>query len=91
VKLSRLTIQDPGHSSRGSGLGVLGRTYGGAVGEAVGDGVGGGNLGLGAPALELSQHTEPLAHVVGVETSTEGLSQKAAIMLSRQNPGQRGT
>jgi len=61
------------------------------VGGAVGEGVGGGNLGLGAPALELSQHTDPLAQVVGVETRIEGLSQKAAMMLSRQNPGQCGT
>lgn len=61
------------------------------MGGGVGGGVGGGNFGLGAPARELSQHTEPLEQVVGVETSMEGRSQKAAMMLSRQKPGQRGT
>lgn len=61
------------------------------MGEAVGEGVGGGSLGLTTPDRELSQHTDPLAHVVGVETSTEGRSQKAAMMFSRQKPGQRGT
>lgn len=46
---------------------------------------------MGDPARELSQHTEPLAQVVGPDIKTEGLSQNAAIMLSKQKPGQRGT
>lgn len=46
--------------------------------------------GLGEPALELSQQTEPLAQVVGPEINTEGLSQKAAIILSKQKPGHLG-
>lgn len=61
------------------------------MGGGVGDGVGGGNFGLGAPARELSQQTEPLEQVVGFVNSTEGRSQKAAIMVSKQKPGQRGT
>lgn len=61
------------------------------MGGGVGDGVGGGNFGLGAPARELSQQTEPLEQVVGCETKIDGRSQKAAMMLSRQKPGQRGT
>lgn len=47
--------------------------------------------GLGEPERELSQHTEPLEQVVGPDIKTEGLSQNAAIMLSKQKPGQRGT
>lgn len=46
--------------------------------------------GFGEPALELSQHTEPLVQVVGDEINTEGLSQKAAIILSKQKPGHLG-
>lgn len=81
MKLKRLTIHDPGHSSLGSGKGVL-TIYGGAVG-------GGGTDVVGC-LLELSQHTDPFEHVVGVDINTEGLLQKAAIMLSKQDPGHRG-
>lgn len=61
------------------------------MGGGVGEGVAGGNFGLGAPARELSQQTEPLEQVVGCETKIDGRSQKAAMMFSRQKPGQRGT
>lgn len=40
--------------------------------------------------LESSQHTDPLLQLAVLGIITEGRSQKAAIMLSKQNPGQRG-
>lgn len=61
------------------------------MGDGVGGAVGGGNFGLGAPERELSQQTEPLEQVVGVVNKTEGRSQKAAMSMSRQKPGQRCT
>lgn len=90
VKLSKLTIHEPGHSSLGSGNGVFCITYGACVGGGGGDDVGGYLTcggGFGEPARELSQQTEPLAQVVGLEINIEGLSQKAAMMLSKQKPG----
>lgn len=78
----------PGHSSRGSGGRVVvgGR---GVVGLVDGGRLGGG-LVLMLLALVLSQHTEPLLQLEVFGIRTEGRSQKAAIMYSKQNPGHFG-
>ena len=82
MKLSKLTIQEPGHSSRGSGAGVVG---GGGVG-LVGCG-----RGFCVDAIRvLSQHTEPLLQLEVRGIRTEGRSQNAAIMFNKQNPGHLG-
>lgn len=44
----------------------------------------------GAATLVLSQHIEPLLHVDVCGIRTEGLSQNAAIILSKQKPGHLG-
>lgn len=41
-------------------------------------------------ALVLSQQTEPLLQFAVCGIKTDGLSQKAAIILSKQNPGHLG-
>lgn len=73
-------MHDPGHSGRGSAVVVAGV-------EVCG-------LGFGRPdceaALVLSQQTEPLLHVEVWGISTDGRSQNAAMMLSRQYPGHFG-
>lgn len=83
VKLNRLTIHDPGHSSRGSGAPVVVVT-GGGVGLRVGLGFGVVN------ARVLSQQTVPRLQLAVFDISTDGLSQNAAIILSKQNPGHLG-
>lgn len=76
----------PGHSARGSGALVVGANVVVVTGRRVG-----GGLGLFVvTARELSQHTDPCLQLAVREISTEGRSQKAAIIFSRQNPGQRG-
>jgi hypothetical protein len=87
VKLNRLTIHDPGHSSLGSSGGVV-------VGcGVVVDGTGrlGAGRGFGVTAtLVLSQHTDPRLQFDVLGMMTDGRSQNAAIMLSRQKPGHFG-
>lgn len=78
-------MHDPGHSSRGSGAAVVVVT-GAGVGRRVGAGRGFGV----ANDRVLSQQTEPRLQLAVFEMSTEGRSQKAAIIFSKQNPGQRG-
>lgn len=74
------TIHDPGHSSRLSTGTALVVVCGAGV---VVRGVGGG-------ALVLSQHTLPRLQLDVCGTKTDGRSQKAAIILNKQKPGQRG-
>lgn len=65
MKLNKLTIQDPGHSSRGSGSAVV-------VGGCVV--VGGGLLVVGlvfAATFVLSQHTDPLLQLDVLDTKTK--------------------
>lgn len=77
-------MHEPGHSGRGSGgndtVVVIGL---GAVGLGLGLGVGGG-------LLVLSQHMEPDWQVDVFAMITLGRSQKAAIIVRRQKPGQAG-
>lgn len=86
VKDNRPTMQVPGHSSRGSGIGVVV-----VVVEAVVAGRRGGGRGrCVVDILESSQQTDPLLQFEVLGMITEGRSQNAAIMFKRQNPGQRG-
>lgn len=86
VKDNRPTRQVPGHSSRGSGIGVVV-----VVVEVVVAGrLGGGRGRVVVEILESSQHTDPLLQFDVLGMITEGRSQNAAIMFSRQKPGQRG-
>lgn len=79
-------MQEPGHSSRGSGTGVVV-----VVVVVVVTGLRGGGLGRAVePARVLSQQTDPLPQLEVRGMITEGRSQKAAIMFSKQNPGHRG-
>lgn len=52
--------------------------------------LGGGRGRVVVEILESSQQTDPLLQFEVLGMITEGLSQKAAMMLRRQNPGQRG-
>lgn len=99
-------MQDPGHSSLGSG----GEVYaGGCVVVGAGLRVVGRGLWV-TNVLVLSQQIEPLLQVVVLDITTErnnyiqlivyrnwksklpaGFSQKAAIMFSIQNPGHLGS
>lgn len=86
VNESRPTIQVPGHSSRGSGIGVVV-----VVVEVVVAGRRGGGRGRAEDeTLESSQQTDPLLQLEVFGIITEGRSQNAAMMFRRQNPGQRG-
>lgn len=78
-------MHDPGHSSRGSGAAVVVVT-GGGVGRLVGAGRG---LGV-ASALVLSQQTDPRLQLAVFDINTDGRSQNAAIMFSKQKPGHLG-
>lgn len=75
-------MHEPGHSSRGSGGDVV-------VGGAVAFVVCGRGFWVDAIRL-LSQQTEPLLQLDVLGIKTEGLSQNAAIMFSKQNPGHLG-
>lgn len=86
MKDNRPTIHVPGHSSRGSGIGVVVVV----VVVVVTGRLGGGRGRVVVEILESSQHTDPLLQFEVFGIITEGRSQKAAIMLSRQKPGQRG-
>lgn len=82
VKLSKLTIHEPGHSSRGSGGDVV---VGGDVGRVI--------CGRGFcvdTTRVLSQQTEPLLQFDVLEIKIEGRSQNAAIRFNKQNPGHLG-
>lgn len=59
---------------------------GGGIGRRVGAGRG---LAV-ASALVLSQQTDPRLQLAVFEINTDGRSQKAAIMFSKQNPGHLG-
>lgn len=89
MKLNKLTIQVPGQSSLKSGDNVV-------VDNVVVEGfvergrLGGGRVLILFVDRVLSQQTEPLLHVDVLGISTEGLSQKAAIIYSKQNPGHLG-
>lgn len=80
MKLKYETMQLPGHSGLGSTVVVV-------CGTMCGLGLGFGGL---VAALVLSQHTEPFLQFDVCGMSTDGRSQKAAIMFSKQNPGHRG-
>lgn len=82
VKLSKLTMHEPGHSSRGSGGDVV-------VGGDVGFVTCGRGFCVDAIRL-LSQHTEPLLQLDVLGIKIEGRSQNAAMMFKRQNPGHLG-
>ena len=86
VKESSPTMQVPGHSSRGSGAGVVVVV----VVVVVTGRLGGGRGRVVVEILESSQQTDPLLQLEVLGMITEGLSQKAAMMFRRQNPGQRG-
>lgn len=73
-------MQEPGHSGLGSTVVVVG---GGWCGLGRG-------LAVDVIALVLSQHTEPLLQLDVRGIRTEGLSQKAAMMLSKHRPGHLG-
>lgn len=75
----------PGHSDRGSGAVVVGATV-----DVIGRRVDWGLCFVVLTARVLSQHTDPCLQLDVREISTEGRSQNAAIMLSKQNPGHRG-
>lgn len=79
-------MQVPGHSSRGSGMGVVVLV----VAIVVAGRLGGGRGRVVVEILELSQQTDPLLQFEVFGMITEGRSQNAAIILRRQNPGQRG-
>lgn len=76
-------MHDPGHSSRGSGAPVV-VTTGAAVGLRVGRGFG------VVSARVLSQQTVPRLQFAVFDISTDGLSQNAAIIFNKQNPGHLG-
>lgn len=76
----------PGQSSRGSGMGVVV-----VVVVVVVAGLLGGWRGRVVVEIrESSQQTDPLLQFDVFGMITDGRSQKAAMILSRQNPGQRG-
>lgn len=79
VKLNKLTIHVPGHSSLGSGGSVV-SDGDGVVGLVDGGRLGGGLVLMLLDVLVLSQHTDPLLQVEVLGINTEGLSQNAAIM-----------
>lgn len=79
-------MQVPGHSERGSGALVVGAIVVVVIGRLVGCGF----CLVVLTDLELSQHTEPCLQFDVRDIKTEGRSQNAAIMLSKQNPGHRG-
>lgn len=83
---SNPTRHVPGHSSRGSGTGVVVVV----VDWVVTGRLGGGRGRVVVDILESSQHTDPLLQFDVFGIMTEGRSQKAAMMFRRQNPGQRG-
>jgi hypothetical protein len=87
VKLNSPTIHDPGHSSRGSGIGVVV----GAGASVVGGGGGGRRCtgGFGA-TLVLSQQINPGLQFDVRRIKSDGFSQNASIILSKQNPGHLG-
>jgi hypothetical protein len=74
-------MQDPGHSGLGSDVVVVVTWGKGCFGFVC--------TGLLA-ARVLSQQTDPFLQLEVRGISTEGFSQKAAIILSKQNPGHRG-
>lgn len=82
VKLNKLTIHEPGHSSRGSGGGVV---VGGSVGLVT------CGRGFWVDAIRLlSQHTDPLLQFDVLGIKIDGRSQNAAMIFRRQNPGHLG-
>lgn len=80
-------MQVPGHSALGSGALVVGAIVVVVTGRGL---VGCGRCLVELTVRELSQQTEPCLQFEVRESSTDGRSQNAAIMLSKQNPGQRG-
>lgn len=86
VNESKLTIHVPGHSSLGSGAGVVVVV----VVVVVAGRRGGGRGRVVVETRESSQQTDPLLQFEVFGMITEGLSQKAAIIFSKQKPGQRG-
>lgn len=86
VKDNRLTIHVPGHSSRGSGIGVVVVV----VVVVVAGRRGGGRGRVVVEMRESSQQTDPLLQFEVLGMITDGRSQKAAMMFNKQKPGQRG-
>lgn len=82
VKLNKLTMHEPGHSSRGSGGDVV-------VGGGVAFVTCGRGLWVDAIRL-LSQQTEPLLQFDVFDIKMAGRSQNAAIKFNKQNPGHLG-
>lgn len=72
-------MQEPGHSGRGSTVVVVVVPFENSCG-----------FGLTVVTRVLSQHTEPFLQLDVCGIRTEGLSQKAAIIFNRQNPGHMG-
>lgn len=81
-------MQEPGHSSRGSGIEVVAGAWV-VVATVCGRLVCGRGRCVDA-TLELSQHTDPLLQLTVREMRIEGRSQKAVIIFGMQNPGHRG-
>ena len=79
-------MQEPGHSSLGSGADVVGA--GVVVVVVGGGGLFGGSLVTGA--LVLSQQTDPRLQLAVFGIKIEGRSQNAAIIFNRQKPGHLG-
>lgn len=75
-------MQEPGHSGLGSTVVVV-VTTGGCWGFGLG-------LGVTVAALVSSQHTVPPLQFDVCGIRTDGLSQNAAIIFKRQNPGHFG-